>query len=855
MTTRVLLLAAATAAFAIVSAHAAPSLLVTKPPVTPNPSYTGPTNDPHAVNGQWFRAIATSNIMYRTCEFHDNTPQNGGGLMGHLAIAGVVTNVQQSLLPPFGITGFDVDATIVNDTPGAGTWAPGTNSHGEALFTSTQMTGTLRKVMFTADFAVSADQNWPTSFDPPYRDVTPKILAVNHTHEAWYCWAPDSQRSPEGGYYVPAWSFGDIAPGQAVTVRLSFTILGAPTGLDPQDPRAIAIIESRDNGTDILANRTLSLKISNWQDDPALDNGEAYPTPPATSSDVSVFHNTDELQQPPSEPDSCSKWSQPPDCTNGVDIESWGVGINEQEWVSWLKVADDWLCDGRPISGLRWWGSFKDWMTTNTAPVPPPEYPIHPAAFLVQWHTDIPATPTNLFSRPGEVLAWAIYPVTYSGQYPGEGIVQEEPWCVSELKFVQPGYYEHEYQYTLRFPATNRWIEKEGNIYWLSIQAVYAAPPATNAWGWKTTDPFSNWNDDAVRINDQPPATNKLVYPAPGWPPSHPYAGQSINMAYELLTDVCPRRTRKWAQPPDMVKGVNMPSFTYPGQEPAQRFYRADDWLCDGRRITDIHWWGSYLGYKTNQPGPVPPPALVPFKPAGFSIGWFSDVPTNLTQNYSRPGELIASVFVPLTNCYEVYYGTVLQDWPPGVTNYEHEFQYYVDLLAIASPWLETNGVVYWLGIQAVFPPGFIPEQGGPLAGWGWKTTPLTNRWNDASVVSNGATAGWQPAAYSNHPFAPQHCDLAFELTTDKPGSGTNWWNQPIVIRDLNLLTNSDGRVASVGDAGAGVQILQYSTNLLNTNIWTAVATNPLPLPAPYTNYWKDVPGTNALRFYRIMQK
>ncbi len=206
-----------------------------------------------------------------------------------------------------------------------------------------------------------------------------------------------------------------------------------------------------------------------------------------------------------------------------------------------------------------------------------------------------------------------------------------------------------------------------------------------------------------------------------------------------------------------------------------------------------------------------------------------------------------------------MYYGTVVQYWhvPPV---FEHEFQYYVDLLNRFDPWYETNDVVYWLNIQAVFPPSWEPGGGGvgPSGhwGWGWKTTPLTNRWNDASVQRN-LQGGWDPGVYPpGHPYAGQPCDLAFELTTDEVGGGTNWWNQPIWIRSIARSgTGITSRVlGSVGDAGAGVQVLQFSTNLLGTN-WADLVTNALPLPAPYTNLWFDPALTATARFYRVKQR
>ena len=71
---KTLLMVAAIVLMAAV-ALAAPSLPIHKlganPPIGPNPSYTGPTNDPHAIYGQWFNNAA-GQLEARTHEFHDN---------------------------------------------------------------------------------------------------------------------------------------------------------------------------------------------------------------------------------------------------------------------------------------------------------------------------------------------------------------------------------------------------------------------------------------------------------------------------------------------------------------------------------------------------------------------------------------------------------------------------------------------------------------------------------------------------------------------------------------------------------------------------------------------------------------
>ena len=84
--------------FAIQLSFVAPSLTITKPPVMPVPSWTGPagslppvlpgSGDPHTEMGQWFVDKATHSIYTnRTHEFYDNVkPDFGGGYASCTAI-------------------------------------------------------------------------------------------------------------------------------------------------------------------------------------------------------------------------------------------------------------------------------------------------------------------------------------------------------------------------------------------------------------------------------------------------------------------------------------------------------------------------------------------------------------------------------------------------------------------------------------------------------------------------------------------------------------------------------------------------------------------------------------------------
>ena len=51
-----------------------------------------------------------------------------------------------------------------------------------------------------------------------------------------------------------------------------------------------------------------------------------------------------------------TKWEQPPDYENGLDLQSqWDDTDSEPDVIK----ADDWICpDGLPITDIHWWGSY-----------------------------------------------------------------------------------------------------------------------------------------------------------------------------------------------------------------------------------------------------------------------------------------------------------------------------------------------------------------------------------------------------------------------------------------------------------------------------------------------------------------
>jgi MYXO-CTERM domain-containing protein len=268
---------------------ASPAQLITRPPVA-GPS-AGPTGtDPGAVNGMWFTNLLTGDLESRPYEFYDNAYQYGGSMThGTSAIYGRAMNVQYV---GSNIVSFDIQATITNDTtdpvyPLIEPPQTGTNTHGEIV--SRQLyQGDMIRPKLTCEFAVD-----PRSFNPLYWaanprfvDTTPYIMAQNVDELGWYSYPGI------GGYVIPTYDFyaagaDTIAPGGSYTKLLSFSVSG--TGLPPTDPRNAAIAGSYVNGSDLLSNRSTSLKVGEWISTLAVDDGSPYPDPPGFSGDSSVF--------------------------------------------------------------------------------------------------------------------------------------------------------------------------------------------------------------------------------------------------------------------------------------------------------------------------------------------------------------------------------------------------------------------------------------------------------------------------------------------------------------------------------------------------------------------------------------
>ena len=236
----------------------------------------------------------------------------------------------------------------------------------------------------------------------------------------------------------------------------------------------------------------------------------------------------------------------------------------------------------------------------------------------------------------------------------------------------------------------------------------------------------------------------------------------------------------KWSQPPVVIDTNHPPTISGWDEKSDYDMWPvvADDWECnDSRPITDIHWWGSFIGW--NQP------YLPPVMPQSFHIGIWTDVPDPNPYNhndFSHPGTLVWENYCDnyVWN-FAGYDKDPREQGGPGEPN-DSCFQF--NQLLSQDEWFyqEPNLVdpchpqprIYWLSIAPIWGGVYPPYQ------WGWKTRP--HYFNDDAVAIQWANPWWPPVVGATtwmngfpiqwpawpHPEGATW-DVAFELTTNEP--------------------------------------------------------------------------------------
>src|ERR1041384_3582599 len=402
-----------------------------------------------------------------------------------------------------------------------------------------------------------------------------------------------------------------------------------------------------------------------------------------------------------------TKWIQYPDLTNGMNVLATAPKI----------LADDFLCTTNgPITDVHIYGS---WLSDQVGVI---------TNFHISFHQDIPAGVDKPYSHPGQEL-WSTN--FANGQF------TQSFYTNSNESFFNPninqiiGADSFVLRYDFLIDAAKAFVQTNGNIYWLDVQ-VYTL---NGTFGWKST--ATHCYDDGAWGDTPNPAWGELRYP-----PGHPLQAQSFDLAFELTTTASPppptNPPTKWIEYPDLVNGMNV-------YDMAPKIL-GDDFRCSFTGpITDIHFWGSWLnnlvGVLTN-----------------VQISFWSDIPAT-QDSFSQPGvQLWTTNYVPgqftqqfYTNSNESFFNPNINQII-GTDTFVFRYNFCVDP---ERAFIQTNGVTYWLTVQAL----------GNNGTFGWKSSG-THCYDDG-VWGAAPFPIWQELRYPpEHPLAGRSFDLAFELTT-----------------------------------------------------------------------------------------
>ncbi|MFH1615770.1 MAG: DNRLRE domain-containing protein [Planctomycetota bacterium] len=468
-----------------------------------------------------------------------------------------------------------------------------------------------------------------------------------------------------------------------------------------------------------------------------------------------------------------TKYIQQPDTTPmGMDIR-----IDRNDGIQRV-IADDFPCQqSGPITDVHFWGSWNDDQKGRIQK-------IH-----LSIHKDIPAdqSPTG-YSMPGTLL-WerdfiqgefveTLYAEVTSYEWWYDPFIT--PCVVHPQGDTQIWRYDIYIDPNDAFNQTGSPNEPPV-IYWLDIW-VELEPTAYGQFGWKTRDLYDgHFMDDAVYNRGN--GWEELIYPAVGWcypgSPGHPYAGDSIDMAFAITTtpegnepNEPPLKPAvphlKWSQPPIEIEPTNRVPV-YCGWDEETWMYEtagmeykvvADDFRCVGEMpITSIHWWGSFWDYQ----GQVLPAIL----PDAWQFTFYTNVPANNSQTYFSRPEMVVKSFVIPANRVEVQWvgydsfpdmpGDTCWQW--FVKLYETEYFRQRDFTGM------TDDEIYWISITPIYS---MP----PYDPYGWKTRP--EHWMDDAVtfylpeppvegmIVDPLTTGMHPIEAQGQSF-----DVSFEFDTD----------------------------------------------------------------------------------------
>ena len=434
-----------------------------------------------------------------------------------------------------------------------------------------------------------------------------------------------------------------------------------------------------------------------------------------------------------------AKWEQPPDLSSqGMDVNA---TTNTPGPV--FLLADDFQCTSPGlITNITIWGSWQN----DNVPFDPTN-----VVFTLSFHTNIPAG-VFPWSMPGS-NKWTrtFLPGQFTCTVERAGLNE---WWMDPPGGAFPGGDHVCYRYD--FTITSGAFNQQGTmikpaIYWLDVQAQPQGATAGFQFGWKTST--THWMDAACWV----PATES--YNGNGWnpltyPPNHPLAGANIDLAFRL-NNLPP----KWSQPPDPYTPTN--AFNGWNEKSVWNSEQivADDWVCtNAAPVTDIHWWGSFIGWTSSN---LPP---IQLQPNGFVISIWNDVPKGAGEPFSRPGVCLTNIYCPAL--VPTFVGWDYDPRNPGDPP-DACFKYDLDLAPDQWFYQAPGTNIYWISIAAQYLVGQLDYP------WGWKSRPRDTN----SLAPDDAVRIFYPTApFPGMPYyegtniwwptPSDSWDMAFALTT-----------------------------------------------------------------------------------------
>ena len=486
-------------------------------------------------------------------------------------------------------------------------------------------------------------------------------------------------------------------------------------------------------------------------------------------------------------------WEQPPDLTpEGMAVNATKTRVAP---TTPYTLADDFQCvQTGPITQILVFGSWWHDIVPNLAQV----------SFRLSLHSDVPGDPNNplVYSHPGALLWFRNFtPGTYQYDQVASGL--QEGWYDPNSPTYEPIGDTVCWRFTFNLdPNDPNTPIQQGTpdnpvTYWLDVRASTPATPV-NYFGWKTSP--AHWNDAAVwayGTNPAPTAWRMLTYP-----PMHPFEGDQIDLAFQIIgPGQLPQQTTKWSQPPEPYHPVD----AFNGWDQYSVYDStgivADDWVCTSwDPVSDIHWWGSFIGWDDPWPSQLPDAFFIriwsdwpkdPLDPNSFSHPWFV-----LWENW----------------CTTYEWGFAGWDFDPRVSipgaqappEATFEFTQHLDR---EHYFPQEPNTIYWVSIAAVYSSGVDPPNP-----FGWKTRPrdLTSLAPDDAVVIYDPTGQGNWEYVSGAPIeypAGTSWDMAFEISTTKvdrvvcePAGHPNPFHPPTYWYDVTPATPRYDFHVRVGD-------------------------------------------------------